>query len=249
MFSHNALKAQNNYTGWSRRLKRAYALRDRTIADPSRMTADPAMLLGDARLAREAERIDMRRAALQPAMLEQGDTIWMGAIDGDDLAVSMIQSVFWDYGSGLVLPRTGILMQNRGMAFSLDEKSHRAMAPGRLPFHNAQPLHGAVCGWSPSFLRHHGRGCAAANPCTGLLRIRSGVPLAEALDRPRFLWGLASGAPSGGIRFENRFDPDVLARLESLGHIIAVERCALWRQFRPCGGIDARGSWRNLCRA
>ncbi len=114
-------------------IKRGYHLRDRTIADPLMMSADPAEMLSDAALARHAAAIDMRRAASTIGNLQDGDTIWMGAIDRNGLAVSMIQSIFWDYGSGLLLPKTGVLMQNRGYAFSLDPKSHRALAPGRFP--------------------------------------------------------------------------------------------------------------------
>ena len=55
----------------------------------------------------------------------KGDTIWLGAIDEKGRAVSFIQSIFWEFGSGVVLPRTGILWQNRGMSFSLDPQSRR----------------------------------------------------------------------------------------------------------------------------
>ena len=62
----------------------------------------------------------------------EGDTIWMGAADASGLVVSYIQSLYWEFGSGCVLPATGVLMQNRGASFSLDPKaleSARARAP------------------------------------------------------------------------------------------------------------------------
>ena len=49
----------------------------------------------------------------------KSDTIWMGAVDRDGTAVSFIQSVFWEFGSGLVCPDTGVFFQNRGAGFSL----------------------------------------------------------------------------------------------------------------------------------
>ena len=55
------------------------------------------------------------------------------------LAVSYIQSLYWEFGSGCVLPKTGVLMQNRGASFSLDPKALNALAPGRLPFHTLNP--------------------------------------------------------------------------------------------------------------
>ena len=81
----------------------------------------------------------MRRAAPWPLPPEKGDTVWMGAIDGDGLAVSFIQSVYWEFGSGCVLARTGVTMQNRGLAFSLDPNARNPLTPGRRPFHTLNP--------------------------------------------------------------------------------------------------------------
>ena len=69
----------------------------------------------------------------------EGDTVWMGAADGSGLVVSYIQSLYWEFGSGCVLPATGVLMQNRGASFSLDRHALNALAPGRLPFHTLNP--------------------------------------------------------------------------------------------------------------
>ncbi len=204
-------------------IKRGYAIRDRIIADPLRMIADPETYLGDSILRREAEAVSMRRAAASISNLEEGDTIWMGAIDKDGLAVSMIQSVFWDYGSGVVLPKTGVLMQNRGMAFSLDPASHRALKPGLKPFHTLSP---GMALFDDGRIMSYGTMGGDAQPqilAQNFTKFRAGIGLAEAIDRPRFLWGIASDAPPGGIRVENRFDPDILRGLERLGHVIEVD--------------------------
>src|SRR5215218_5718710 len=63
----------------------------------------------------------------------------MGAADSSGLAVSYIQSIYWEFGSGCVLPHTGVLMQNRGASFSLDKNAVNALEPGRLPFHTLNP--------------------------------------------------------------------------------------------------------------
>ena len=63
----------------------------------------------------------------------------MGAIDAEGRAVSFIQSLYWEFGSGLVSRRTGILWQNRGISFSLAEGHPNRLAPGRLPFHTLNP--------------------------------------------------------------------------------------------------------------
>src|SRR5215470_11449591 len=68
----------------------------------------------------------------------------MGAADASGLVVSYIQSLYWEFGSGCVLPRTGIVMQNRGASFSLDRNALNALAPGRLPFHTLNPAIAAL---------------------------------------------------------------------------------------------------------
>ena len=97
------------------------------------ITGDPARFLDGKFLDGEAEKIDRRKAAKWPSPERRGDTVWMGAADATGLVVSYIQSLYWEFGSGCVLPATGILMQNRGASFSLDPKALNALAPGRRP--------------------------------------------------------------------------------------------------------------------
>ena len=119
--------------------KRAFRVRDRVVTDPVRVPQPPADFLEAKFLDAEALKIDARKAAKWPAPHGEGDTIWMGAADSSGLAVSYIQSLYWEFGSGCVLPKTGVLMQNRGSSFSLDPKALNALAPGRLPFHTLNP--------------------------------------------------------------------------------------------------------------
>ena len=119
--------------------KRALRVRDRAITDPDRLQHPPDRFLADAFLDAEAAAIDRRKASPWLASKGQGDTIWMGAADASGLVVSYIQSLYWEFGSGVVLPRTGVLMQNRGTSFSLDRRALNALEPGRLPLHTLNP--------------------------------------------------------------------------------------------------------------
>src|SRR5262249_37394529 len=114
--------------------KRAFRVRDRVITDPDRLPQPPARFLEPKFLDAQALKIDRRKAAAWPMPYGEGDTIWMGAADASGLAVSYIQSLYWEFGSGCVLPRTGVLMQNRGGSFSLDPKALNHLPPGRVPF-------------------------------------------------------------------------------------------------------------------
>ncbi|HTH95892.1 MAG TPA: gamma-glutamyltransferase, partial [Stellaceae bacterium] len=91
--------------------KQAFLVRDAHVGDPGAMTVDPARFLDPADLDERAARIDMSRALPWPHKAQPGDTTWFGVIDGDGNAVSVIQSIFFEFGSGVVLGETGINWQ------------------------------------------------------------------------------------------------------------------------------------------
>ena len=102
--------------------------------------ADPAALLDPARLDRLAGGLDLggRSTATSPPA-GPGDTTYLGAVDGDGLAVSLIQSLAGPFGCHLSVPGTGVWLQNRGIGFSLDPGHPAAYGPGRRPPHTLSP--------------------------------------------------------------------------------------------------------------
>ncbi|AWN34539.1 gamma-glutamyltransferase family protein [Methylobacterium radiodurans] len=211
-----------HYHGLIEATKRAFAVRDRVVTDFDRLRHDPSLFLAPERLAREAAQIDMRRAASVPLPQPgHGDTVWMGAIDGEGLAVSYIQSVYWEYGSGTVLPATGICWQNRGMSFSLDPSAVNPLEPGRRPFHTLIP---ALAAFDDGRVMSYGSMGGDGQP-QFQAQIFSryadyGMPVADAVDAPRLLYGRTWGAPSLSVKVENRIDPGCIAALRRLGHEI-----------------------------
>ena len=200
--------------------KRAFAHRDVACVDFDLATHDFAALLAPASLQREADRIDMRRAASWPLAPEQGDTIWMGAIDAAGVAVSYIQSIYWEYGSGMVLPRTGVLMQNRGIAFSLDPASPRALKPGRRPFHTLNP---ALAVFPDGRVMSYGSMGGDGQPqfqAQVFGRIAAGQLLYDAVAAPRWLWGRTWGGESATVKVEAAYDDALAAALARRGHEI-----------------------------
>ena len=145
----------------------------------------------------------------------------MGAVDKDGLAVSYIQSVYWEYGSGCVLPRTGVLMQNRGLSFSLDPKALNPLQPGRRPFHTLNP---ALATFADGRVMPYGTMGGDGQPQTQaqvFSRYMFGMGLAEAIDAPRFALGRTWGAASSLLALESRFDPSLVRALERAGHEVA----------------------------
>lgn len=201
--------------------KRAFAIRDRVVTDPVHLTHDPEAFLTPAALEKEAALIDMRRAASPPLPGGgEGDTVWMGAIDKDGVAVSYIQSIFRAYGSGCVLPATGILWHNRGLAFSLDPASRNPLEPGRKPSHTLNP---PLAAFDDGRVLSFGTMGGSTQPqILGQIfsrYARYGMGLAEAVDAPRWLLDKVPGA----LRMEGRFDPGLVRALSGLGHEVAEE--------------------------
>ena len=203
--------------------KRAYAIRDRVVTDFDHLAVDPQTFLTPERFKREAGAIKADRAAAWPFASADGDTIWMGAVDASGLAISFIQSIYWEYGSGLVLPATGILWQNRGMAFSLNEKALNPLQPGRRPFHTLNtPMAVLDDGRVMSYGSMGGDGQPQFQAQIFFRAMRYGQSLAKAIDAPRFLFGKTWGKPSATLKLENRFDGHLVEKLERAGHQIEV---------------------------
>src|SRR5207342_1675049 len=111
-----------------------------------------------------------------------------GAADSSGLAVSYIQSLYWEFGSGCVLPKTGVLMQNRGSSFSLDPKALNALAPGRLPFHTLNPALAVLNdGRVMAYGTMGGDGQPQSQAAVFTRHVDFQVPLGEAIDRPRWV--------------------------------------------------------------
>jgi len=203
--------------------KRAFRVRDRVVTDPDRITVDLGRFLAPAFLDEEAGKIDHRQAARWPAPHGEGDTIWMGAADASGLVVSYIQSLYWEFGSGCVLPKTGVLMQNRGASFSLDPKALNALAPGRPPFHTLNPALASLKDRriiAYGTMGGDGQPQSQAAVFTRYVTFRQ--PLDKALDAPRWLLGRTWGSAHTNLRMESRFDSNLIDRLMSAGHDVAL---------------------------
>jgi oxamate amidohydrolase len=203
--------------------KRAFLVRDRTVTDPDKIDGNLNTYLEAKFLGAEAEKIDPRKAARWPAPEARGDTIWMGAADARGLVVSYIQSLYWEFGSGCVLPATGIVMQNRGASFSLDPKALNALEPGRRPFHTLNPALAALKdGRVMAYGTMGGDGQPQSQAALFTRHVMFSQPLDKALDAPRWLLGRTWGSAHTNLRMESRFDGNLIDRLMAAGHDVQV---------------------------
>lgn len=204
--------------------KQAFLIRDAHVGDPAYMTLDPQALLDDdAALDALAARIDPARALPWPQPSQAGDTCWFGAIDGAGRTVSCIQSTYFEFGSGLVLPRTGITWQNRGCSFRLARDGWNALRPGRKPFHTLNP---ALAVFDDGRVMSYGTMGGEGQPQTQAAIFsryaRYGVPLQQAVTAPRWLLGRTWGEDSTSLKLEDRFDPAVVQALRAAGHAVEL---------------------------
>jgi gamma-glutamyltranspeptidase/glutathione hydrolase len=192
--------------------------RDDHITDPAFMRVAAADLVADGWIAGRRAAIDPRRANIpQPGHPQRGGTAYLCAADGDGLLVSLIQSNFLSFGSGVHVPEWGITLNNRGSSFSLDESRVNALAPSKLPMHTLIP--GMVLrDGRPEVVFGSMGGDAQAQIHAQLLTriVDDGADLQAAIDRPR--WRVEPW--DWRLRMEASSDPTVRADLAGRGHDI-----------------------------
>ena len=200
-------------------------IRDRYITDPAYITGDINAVLDPAALAPLAQAVDRARAAPWGAASQPGDTVWMGAVDNAGRAVSFIQSIYHEFGSGIVLPQTGINWQNRGASFALDAQALNALEPRRKPFHTLNP---ALAVFSDGRVMPYGTMGGDGQPqtqCAVFTRIAVyGRAVQAAISAPRWLLGRTWGQASDTLKLESRFAPELVSELKRRGHDVEVLR-------------------------
>ena len=198
--------------------KQAFIVRNRHLGDPDAMTVLADSILAADRLGALAADIDVRRARVWPEPSLLGGTIWMGAADQFGTTVSFIQSVFWEFGSGVTCPETGVVFENRGAGFSLAPGPNQ-LAPGKRPLHTLNPalaeLHdGRVIAYGT--MGGDGQPQTQAAVFSRYAIFDRG--LEDAIAAPRWLLGKTWGDASTSLKLESRFPPELISALRAAGH-------------------------------
>jgi gamma-glutamyltranspeptidase / glutathione hydrolase len=200
--------------------KLAFADRNRYIADPSFAKIPVAQLLSKDYASKRRALIDTHKAldSPPPGDINLGsDTTYFTVVDKDGNAVSFINSLFDAFGSGIVAGDTGIVLQNRGSAFSLAPKHPNAIAPGKRPFHTIIP---AMVFKDDQLFMSFGVMGGAIQPqghvqvLVNLIDLKMG--LQEAIDAPRFR--ITTGR---NVLMEDELGSTVIEQLLALGHVRA----------------------------
>lgn len=203
--------------------KSAFEIRDRHVTDPDYMSQPAEVFLAPDALDRLAAGIDRKSASEWPRTARPGDTVWLGAADAEGTCVSFIQSLYWEFGSGVVLPQTGVTWQNRGASFSLDKGHLNALRPRRRPFHTIQP---PVAHMTDDSVMSYGTMGGEGQPQTQAVifarHVLHGQDLQTAVTAPRWLLGRTWGASSTSLKMESRFEDALVEALRRAGHEIEI---------------------------
>lgn len=202
-------------------LKLSFRDRDQVLTDPE-FSSIPLERLLDKQYAMElADSISLRRAAALGSEPVGRDTAYAAVVDGEGNAVSFIQSLYFEFGSGRVAGDTGILLQNRGSFFSLDPSHINTLEPHKRTFHTLMPAMACQDG-KPAIL--YGTQGGEGQPQTQSLlltrMLHYGMNPQEAVNAPRFVWGRTWGEPTQELKVEKRVAPQVLEELAGAGHLV-----------------------------
>ena len=205
--------------------KLAFEDRNRWLADPAAVAVPVARCLDPVRLAERRRRIDRERAMPVAAVPAGGDTIAIVTADRAGHAVCVIQSVYHEFGAGIVAGDTGVMLQNRGAFFSLDPAHPNCLAPGKRTAHTLIPSMWLVDG-APRLV--YGTMGGEGQPQTQAALVTRMVDLGlgpqAAVEAPRWLYGRTWGESTSALRLERRFDDAVAATLRRRGHeVVEVE--------------------------
>jgi gamma-glutamyltranspeptidase / glutathione hydrolase len=234
-------------------VKLAYADRDRWIGDPALARVPVTGMLDKAYAAERLRHFDPRKAQAYTPGQPEGDTTGFVVADGHGNVLSVIQSLFNAFGSGVVPPGTGFCLQNRGRHFNTNATHPSALAPRKRPFHtlmasittrDEQPVMG--------FATMGGNGQAMFHVQVLTNVFDYGLDIQEAIERPRFLVGaFLPDDAADAIHLESRVPARVFAALRRRGHPVKAAPELFYRVGHAhgitvrdgvlSGGADPRG--------
>lgn len=205
-------------------IKLAFFDRDQYLTDPEFSTIPLEYLLSPHRGMELANKIDFTKAQKFEKQLDpKGDTIWLGVVDKDGNAVSLIQSIYHEFGSGFIPKNTGVVLQNRGSFFSLDSGHVNCLQPNKRTYHTLNP---AMMFTDDVLSLVYGTMGGEGQPQTQAALVTRiidyGYPVQEAIEAPRWLYGRTWGAASNSLKIEGRVSDEVTGILREKGHEVAV---------------------------
>jgi gamma-glutamyltranspeptidase len=204
-------------------VKQAFMDRDHLVADPDFHPVPTGQMLSSGYLDGKAAAIHPTQALPWPHAFKTGDTVFVGAADAAGNAVSLLATVYFDWGSGVMVGDSGLIWHNRGASFSLDPAHANCLAPGKRPFHTLNPGMYLKDGKVNLLYGTQGADGQPQTLAAVLTRmIDYGMDPMMALARPRFLLGKTFSDPRSTLKLERDVPQAVLDTLAGRGHAISL---------------------------
>lgn len=206
--------------------KLAFTYRDRWVTDPEHLDIPVEELLSKDYVEEVLEHLTMDKASDReehhenlPEIGVNRDTVYMATVDDEGYSVSLIQSLYHEFGSMFIPEGTGILLQNRGSFFSLDEDHPNTLEPDKKTFHTIIPAMALKDG-QPFMLYGSmgGEGQPQTQAALVTRVIDYGYNIQQAIEAPRWLYGRTWGADTDSFKLEARVASSVLEMLGTKGH-------------------------------
>lgn len=202
--------------------KQAFLIRNEFVTDSSRLPKPLESFLQPEFVNTLCERIQTSKAMPWPHEAKPGDTVWLGACDGQGRMVSYIQSLYWEFGSGIVSPSTGIVWNNRGTSFSLAPDSNQLIAPRIKPFHTLNPAYACLKdGRRIVYGTMGGEGQPQTQAALLTRYVFEQQSLKQSVSLPRWLLGRTWGDQSHNLKIESDLSPEIVKTLAARGHDVA----------------------------
>lgn len=234
-------------------LKRSFQDRNAFLTDPDFSPIPLDKLLSKSYAKEMTGDIRMDQASDPFTQPIGSDTAHAAVVDAEGNAVSFIQSLYFEFGSGIVAGDTGITMQNRGSFFSLEPDHVNTLEPNKRSFHTLMPAL-AMKNGRPAILYGTQGGEGQPQTQTAIITrmIDYGMNPQQAISEPRFVWGRTWGEDTQELKIESRVADEVAGKLAAAGHIVnrveAVDKImghanAIVRDEQGFlhGGVDPRG--------
>jgi oxamate amidohydrolase len=200
--------------------KLAFEDRDQYLTDPDFSHIPVEELLSSKQGKELARKIIFNKSNQFEKQLDpKGDTVWLGVVDRHGNAVSLIQSIYHEYGSGFIPKNTGIVLQNRGSYFSLNENDVNSLQPKKRTYHTLNPAM-LFKGGDPYLVygTMGGEGQPQTQAAIVTRIIDYHYPVQAAIEAPRWLYGRTWGAESNSVKIEGRISSDICEELKDRGH-------------------------------
>jgi gamma-glutamyltranspeptidase/glutathione hydrolase len=200
-------------------VKLCFQDRNQVLTDPEFSSIPLDRLLSKTYAEKLAGKFNRHRAFITHSEPMGSDTAYAAVIDADGNACSFIQSLYFEFGSGVVAGDTGVILQNRGSFFSLDPDHINRLEPRKRTFHTLMPAMACLNG-KPVMLygTQGGEGQPQTQTALATRIFDYGMDPQQAINEPRWVWGRTWGSPTQELKLEGRIAPEVFNALRLKGH-------------------------------